>query len=434
MPAPDPSVRAASRAPATVRRRGAADAEPRWAALWRELTRTRERLAERGRRASAVEGLFRTSIEPRERLLTLGAARVTEALIEHYERSALERAERSLLGLWVNENLESLADHPYAPAGPVARLVERWRASLCGDGDAAAQAPDAAAQEYRTVPARLSPQARERAERDAISRYLGALFERGVAGGGGGDFGGGPGGRGSERRAPDPANPGPEAGPSAGGRSASGGPGADAPDGGDPAAGAGPDARAGPGAAGAPPGNGARSAAGSRTDRDPAAGPIEPLFRRLARALHPDREPDPAAREIKHVLMSTALAARRARDLDTLLALHVEHVGALPDTLDGAGAEALADALERQLASVRRALERASREGPAQELLTRYDGADDAERARRVAAHAERLDAETARLDRLADALASPEGLTDALDDRREIERDRLSIDELTGG
>ena len=417
MPSPDPSgapVRTART------RRAAGPAEPRWAALWREIERARERLAEHERRADGVETLFRTRIEPRERLLTLGALRVTEALVDRYEGEGLERADRSLLGLWVNENLESLADHPYAPAEPVAALAARWRALLGAAGEAPPDPSDPTSATYRTMPVARGADEAERLERDAISRYLGALFERGAGarltpGPGPHDRDGrdGPGSADGERD--DASNADRD-----GGSGAAGGP----PSGGGPA----PDGDA-PGAP--PPG----AAVPGAHDPDGARAVIETLFRRLARALHPDREPDGARREIKHVLMSTALAARRARDVDTLLALHVEHVGALPDAHDGAGADALARALERRLAALRRALDRARHGDPFRAgLLSRYDGADAAARARRVAAHAERLDAETERLARLADRLATAAGLEDALDDRREIERDRLAIDELTGG
>ena len=408
-------------------RRDAPVGEPRWTALWRELARARGRLAEHERRAGAVETLFRTSIEPRERLLTLGVARVTDRLVDHYERTPLERADRSVLGLWVNENLESLAGHPYAPVLPVDALVTRWRALLDAAGDAPPDPSDPASAGYRTMPVKLDGAAREAVERDAISRYLGTLFERGA-----------------NVRARD-EEVGDRVGPAGSGAGSGAGRG---PEGDAGSAGARDASARGrardeesppPGADGSrSPGGRAPGAAAALDGLDTAAPDgarelLERLFRRLARALHPDREPDEERRAIKHVLMSTALAARRAKDLDTLLSLHAEHVGGLPDALDGADADALVGALERQLEGMRRALERARGGDPRAELLARYDGADDAARARRVARHAERLDAETARLERLVAGLAGADGLEDALDDRRELERDRLAVDELTG-
>ena len=403
-------------------RRTAAAGEPRWSTLWRELARARERLAEHERRAGAVETLFRTGIEPRERLLTLGVVRVTGALVEHYEVTALERADRSVLGLWINENLESLAGHPYAPTLPVEALVTRWRALLDAAGDAPPDPADPASAGYRTMPVKLDGAARETAERDAISRYLGALFERGANV------------RAHERRSAAfrsdfAANA--SRGDARGAGAAPSGADPEAADA--PSSGAGPGCRPGPGAGPRSPGGDAPARDGLGA-ADGARELLERLFRRLARALHPDREPDAERRELKHVLMSTALAARRAGDLDTLLSLHAEHVGDLPEALDGTDADALVGALERQLEGMRRALDRARGGDPFRaELLARYDGADDAARARRVARHAERLDAETVRLERLVASLRDADGLADALDDRREIERDRLAVDELTG-
>ena len=48
------------------------------------------------------------------------------------------------------------------------------------------------------------------------------------------------------------------------------------------------------------------------------------VFKRLARALHPDLEPDPVERERKGALMQQVTAAHAANDLHTLLRLEVE--------------------------------------------------------------------------------------------------------------
>ena len=66
---------------------------------------------------------------------------------------------------------------------------------------------------------------------------------------------------------------------------------------------------------------------------------IGTLYRRLARALHPDLEPDAASREEKGALMQEVTAAYAANDLPTLLRLDLEWVrggvtGAQPSTDD----------------------------------------------------------------------------------------------------
>mgnify|MGYP002131094907 FL=1 len=61
---------------------------------------------------------------------------------------------------------------------------------------------------------------------------------------------------------------------------------------------------------------------------------IRTVFRQLASALHPDREPDAQERECKTVLMSEANAAYEKNDLSTLLRLQMQ------TTLSGAPAAA----------------------------------------------------------------------------------------------
>ncbi|HEY0916199.1 MAG TPA: hypothetical protein VGE22_15115, partial [Solimonas sp.] len=62
------------------------------------------------------------------------------------------------------------------------------------------------------------------------------------------------------------------------------------------------------------------------------------IYRQLASALHPDREPDPAERERKTALMGQANAAYERRDLTTLLRLQVQ-----ANQMDEAGIARLAD-------------------------------------------------------------------------------------------
>jgi hypothetical protein len=52
------------------------------------------------------------------------------------------------------------------------------------------------------------------------------------------------------------------------------------------------------------------------------------IYRRLVKALHPDREPDPAARERKVAIMQRVTTAHAANDLHTLLSLEIEFLHA----------------------------------------------------------------------------------------------------------
>lgn len=58
--------------------------------------------------------------------------------------------------------------------------------------------------------------------------------------------------------------------------------------------------------------------------RDAMSQSVRSVFRKLASALHPDREPDPALRERKTALMQQANAAYEANDLLMLLSLQLE--------------------------------------------------------------------------------------------------------------
>jgi hypothetical protein len=81
-----------------------------------------------------------------------------------------------------------------------------------------------------------------------------------------------------------------------------------------------------------PPKNAASQASGDPPD---ASALLRSLFRRLASALHPDRETDPVARENKTRLMSEANAAHARRDLLALLRLQQD--AELGDPLGASG-------------------------------------------------------------------------------------------------
>jgi hypothetical protein len=67
---------------------------------------------------------------------------------------------------------------------------------------------------------------------------------------------------------------------------------------------------------------------------------INKVFRKVARSLHPDREPDEGARVEKNRLMGLLLQARDNNDVPAMFALYAEHVGESPlrelaDDLEG---------------------------------------------------------------------------------------------------
>ena len=79
------------------------------------------------------------------------------------------------------------------------------------------------------------------------------------------------------------------------------------------------------------------------------------LFRQLASALHPDREPDPAQRDRKTALMAEANRAHAGGDLPTLLRLQQQVLQAQPASgWDDARLTALLVVLRRQVADLER--------------------------------------------------------------------------------
>ena len=362
-------------------RAGRADADAaRVARLWEAIRRTRDELAARAVREERVTTRFDALIRPRERAFTRAVCRLTEQLVDHHELTSLAGDEHALLGLWIDENLQSLATHPFAPRADADALARRWRLHL-----AAARHP---------LDETLASLQRRRGYADTAEEDA-AWSEAD------GEEGAPPG----ERRDEEASG--------AGGRSEAGA------------------TRGGGGRGGA---DRASEEEASDTIDEDSRRVVSRLFRRLARALHPDLEPDEARRLDKHRLMSECLRARDQGDVDTLLSLHAAYVGPLPDDLAGHDPAVLARLLRRQLDALLARLRRIAPGDALQRMLIERYGADDApETERRFAAHAAALDAEIARLERLATSLVTADGLREALLVRRELEFDRLAIDELTG-
>lgn len=106
-----------------------------------------------------------------------------------------------------------------------------------------------------------------------------------------------------------------------------------------------------------------RAGTGSRADRKEAeeeavfAGDLRALYLLLARALHPDKESDPARREAKTAWMQTVTAAYGARDLAKLLDILAQDplgsVGPYLSSAPAAAVKGFAKRLRRELAALR---------------------------------------------------------------------------------
>ncbi len=160
---------------------------------------------------------------------------------------------------------------------------------------------------------------------------------------------------------------------------------------------------------------------------------IAPLFRRLAQALHPDREPDVAKRILKEELMRQALDARTRGDVGALLELHQQHIADPADGVDGVDGKTLLRAIAKQMEVVQRGLRVLRFGNPLlQRIMERY-GQDPALREQRIQRHAGQLDDAVAELTSVTEQIGSPGGLESALQKRSDAEMDKHVIGEMTG-
>lgn len=174
----------------------------------------------------------------------------------------------------------------------------------------------------------------------------------------------------------------------------------------------------------------------ARNDNDEDLGDlfnIDILFRRIARAVHPDREQDEQKKAEKHAIMSTSLEARANEDIAQLLTLYALHVGNLPDNWSNESTGDLVIALEEQLHELEnRSIKLQSQDPLLQLIQNRYLSFDMQEVTAKINRHKEELDIEIRLLKTRRDELITEQGLLDALEERRDIEMDRLVVADLT--
>lgn len=383
-----------------LKRQGRTSSQPTQASrhhrLWEAIRTTREEINNWQIRADYIQGQFQNTILPREHRITDSVQQLTHLVIEHFQNPKRDAAERSLLGLWIIHNLGSLATHPFASKAQSNELLIQFSQTLDSD--------DAIDSQLLRLLQNNEPEA-DRAS-DTASFYAqddeSELDEEEITF----DFG--------WHKSADVETP---------------------------------------------------HAQSSRVDEEPTPSSsyststendvdegtasvldekintleqklsINRLFRQLAKVLHPDREQDETLKAEKHLLMSQCLEARQNKDIDTLLELYCEHVGELPEGLTDDSHEELISALELQLKQLQREL-RQQRFGDAlqAQIVERYSDSSNTGVQQKIAKHAKELDRVITDNERTQRQLATEVGLQLALVERRAIELDRMSIDELTGG
>jgi len=367
--------------------------------LWAAIRKTQQELAHWQNQINQVESLFNKHIVPRERQLTLVVTTQTEQLIRCFSNPELDIPDKSLLGLWIVDNLNSLKDHPFAETRSMETLLEEWRRLLSVDGPVENQLARLAsrhndesdsAQLFNDTDSGMCNEsvssARESAQSDDDHKHS-TSFSQDIEYDAGLD---------NDR-------------PRQYGNNA----------------------------------NRQDNRSKNKPDDEHVADTInsledklsvERLFRQLAKVLHPDREQDDEAKDAKHILMSECIAARKNNDISALLNLYCEHVGELPDDLNNNSHAELISALETQLKTLQTQLRQQRFGDPLKSMIVeRYSASTSTDCERRIDAHAQSLDDEIASAQKLTKQLEDEDGLLDALDTRRAFEQDRMSINELTG-
>ena len=373
-------------------------------ALWDAIRLTREELENWTALSERIEQLFRDVILPREQRITDTLGRLTGSLINHFENPARDAAERSLLGLWIIQNVETLNDHPFATETQRTELLSRFSNALDendpigsqlirllqhkGGDDSQEGAFEDGSVEAKSPPKQSIETNNEESE-DIVF-----------------DFG--------WHKKSAPIDDKHERATQEFEHSRTSSTQQDSVDNDldftDPA----------------------ELAEKIRKSENSLS--VDRLFRQLAKVLHPDREQNETLKAEKHLLMSQCLEARQKQDIDTLLQLYCEHVGDLPEDLSDTSHQELISALELQLKLLQHEL-RQQRFGDAlrTQIVDRYSDSSTQKIEANVASHAKQLDQELRQNDKEIEKLNTKIGLELALNQRRSIEMDRMTIDEITG-
>lgn len=375
--------------------------------LWDAIQKTREELEQWQTRADEIDELFRRIILPREHQLTDVFCRLTQKLLQYFEVTPMADATKSLLGLWITENLHTIAQHPFVPAQRYTMLSRCWFDLIKHEGPIENQLLRLAEQRaiFRDWVNLHESDSGHSAEQNSANQAdrentvddddEDVIFDFGWH-------------RKSSYAREQPRQ----------------------------------NTRA----------DQENNEPSQKTSSEPGTPPedseqledrisglqknlsIERLFRQLARVLHPDKEQDEAIRATKHILMSECLIARQNKDIHAMLTLYCEHVGDLPDELSTDSYAELVIALQQQLKRVQAELRNQCFGNPLRtQIVERYGAPDSLGREQNIARHARSLDSEIAALTSTHEKLDSFDGLEMALQQRRSIELDRMAIDEMTG-
>ena len=388
-------------------RQGKKSSQPRYVLLWEKIQSLRTRLEKQEATNKSILRQFSKNIRPLEESITTELIKLTKYLISgfHNEEST---ANRSLIGFWVIENFAKLAAFPFANSHEIETLYDEWRLPLQGPDD--------------IIEAQLSLLMAGRndlpGQSNSRSNYPDAdMFATSNSTKSSGSK------NGTAGQNPDPANHSNTTQTKINEQTE---------------------------------GTTTRSSRANKAEKSPKKTPkvkntdegdslrsnsknfeelfnIDKLFRRIARSVHPDREQDETKKAEKHAIMSDCLQARENEDIAQLLTLYANHVGELPDSWSDESTGELVIALEAQLRELEnRSVALQTQDPVLQIILDRYLGYDTHDIDRRIQKHKDKLTDEINRLKDQRASLNTEEGWSKAMQERRDIELDKLVLNELT--
>lgn len=389
--------------------------------LWEAIRRTRDELAQWQARVDQVNTLFHHSIVPREHRLTDAYCDLSDALMSQFAITTLSPADRSLIGLWITENLQSLATHPFVTESYRSSLLTQWAVLIDIDAPIENQLMRLARQHALFVNSDSDNSQDPQSSDSQSSWSFDANVDKESAADDDDDlvfdFGWH-----QKSSTPETAET------------------SDTSNAEDPIPSEENTQQDSFDANGVNDDAGEQSDASTRKKIDETVSVLEKnlsvdkLFRQLARVLHPDREQNETLKAEKHELMSQCLKARQEKDINTLLTLYCVHVGELPDNLNDGSHEELITALQLQLSQLQQEFRDKRFGDPLQaQIVERYGDSNNTVCEQRIAHHAKSLDVEIQQTTKKTKTIQTNIGLQDALIERRAIEQDRMAIDEITG-
>ncbi len=150
---------------------------------------------------------------------------------------------------------------------------------------------------------------------------------------------------------------------------------------------------------------------------------INKMFRKIARILHPDKEQDPAKKELRHQQMSELLKARDDKNITSLFGLYAEHVGTAPLEELGEDLESATQLLKHQAQELREQQQDWDVNSPLEAYIAHHFGEHAGKRPatleRHLAKHNKALQSLVEKIQNSLDNMSSIRAIKPMLEERR---------------